>query len=411
MELRLGYKVTEVGVIPEDWRSTSLAEEVDLLTGFPFPSAGYVDSGVRLLRGSNVKRGLLDWTDAITKYWPAVTPDIARYELREGDLVIAMDGALVGRSYAIVSSADLPSLLLQRVARIRSSRVHQQLLVFWVGSDAFVQHVDLVKTHTAIPHISPLDIRKFALAVPRNPTEQRAIAEALSEVDALLAKLDALIAKKRDLKQAAMQQLLTGQTRLPRFSGEWEVKRFDELFHFLNTANNPRADLSEFGDVGYIHYGDIHTSTATFLDCAAQALPLIAKNRVANIPLVQDGDLVMADASEDYEGIGKCMEIRNVTGRRIVAGLHTFLLRGNRDLITNGFKGNLHFIPSVKAALVRFATGISVYGISKNNVRSIEVLLPSIEEQTAIATVLSDMDTEIAALEARLAKTAPSSGG
>ncbi len=235
--------------------------------------------------------------------------------------------------------------------------------------------------------------------------EQRAIAAALRDVDALLGALTRLIAKKRDLKQAAMQQLLTGSRRLPGFSGEWEVKRFGDLFQFLNTANNPRADLSEFCDIGYIHYGDIHMSTAAFLDCATEALPLIAKARVANIPLVEDGDLVMADASEDYEGIGKCVEIRNASGRKIVAGLHTFLLRGNPHLVANGFKGYLQFIPSVKAALVRFATGISVYGVSKNNVKSIEVFLPTVDEQTAIATVLSDMDVEIAALEALLAKT------
>jgi len=99
------------------------------------------------------------------------------------------------------------------------------------------------------------------------------------------------------------------------------------------------------------------------------------------------------------------VEIQNARSRKIVAGLHTFLLRGNKELLADGFKGYLQFITSVKAALIRFATGISVYGVSKGNVRSIEVPLPRLEEQTAIADVLSDMDAEIAALEARRDKT------
>ena len=224
-------------------------------------------------------------------------------------------------------------------------------------------------------------------------------------MDALIGALDQLIAKKRDLKQAAMQQLLSGKRRLPGFHGEWKVKQFGELFQCLQTANNPRSDLSAYNDVAYIHYGDIHTTPSAFFDCATTDLPLIAQSKVASIPLVKDGDLMMADASEDFEGLGKSFEIRNVNGRKIVGGLHTFLLRGNRKLVADGFKGYLQFIPSVKAAMVRLATGISVYGLSKSNLKSIEVPLPDVDEQTAIATVLSDMDADIAALEARRDKT------
>jgi len=189
------------------------------------------------------------------------------------------------------------------------------------------------------------------------------------------------------------------------------VKRLGELFQFLQTANNPRADLSEFGDVAYIHYGDIHTKASAFLDCTTAKLPLIPKSQVANIPLVEDGDLVMADAWEDFEGLGKSFEVRNSNGRKIVGGLHTFLLRGNRNFVAHGFKGYLQFIPSVKAAMVRLATGISVYGLSKNNVKSIEMLLPDVDEQTAIAEVLSDMDAELAALGSAATRPAPSSRG
>ena len=132
---------------------------------------------------------------------------------------------------------------------------------------------------------------------------------------------------------------------------------------------------------------------------------MISMEKVTGIPFVEDGDIVMADASEDYNGIGKSMEIRGVGNRKVVAGLHTFLLRGDSRFLANGFKGYIQFMPAVRTALVQLATGISVYGVSKNNVRGIEIALPKLGEQVSIATVLSAMDTEIAALESRREKT------
>jgi len=209
-----GYKQTEVGVIPEDWEECSLGEQVDILTGFPFPSDTYSSSGVRLLRGSNVKRGILDWSADIARFWPEVATKLRQYELKEGDLVIAMDGALVGRSYASLGKDDLPALLVQRVARLRSDRVDQDLLKGWISSEQFIHHVDLRKTHTAIPHISPKDIREFKVAIPTDSNEQRAIATVLSEMDTELEALQQRRTKTAALKQAMMQDLLTGRTRL-----------------------------------------------------------------------------------------------------------------------------------------------------------------------------------------------------
>jgi type I restriction enzyme S subunit len=228
---------------------------------------------------------------------------------------------------------------------------------------------------------------------------------ALSDVDALISGLDRLIEKKRAIKQGAMQELLTGKRRLPGFSWEWETKTIGSLFWFLGTANNPRSDLSMSGNVEYIHYGDIHTRWKTFLNCEKTTLPFIDEDKVRNVPLLEDGDLVMVDASEDYAGVGVSVEIKNVTGRRIVAGLHTLLLRGNKEELANGFKGYLQYIPALKNELVKVATGVSVYGLLKRNIEGISIRLPKVVEQRAIAAVLSDMDAEIAALEARRDKT------
>jgi type I restriction enzyme S subunit len=197
-----------------EWETKSIGSHIDLLTGYPFPSQQYRSSGVRLLRGSNVKRGQANWSDELVQHWPSLTPEVAPYLLREGDLVIAMDGSLVGRSYARLTSSDLPALLLQRVARIRSSTLDIGFLTQFVGSKEFISHCDAVKTVTAIPHISPADIRSFKISIPPDIKEQAAISDLLSEMDAEIDVLEKRLNKTRALKQAMMQELLTGRIRL-----------------------------------------------------------------------------------------------------------------------------------------------------------------------------------------------------
>lgn len=206
-----GYKHTDVGVIPEDWDCIAIGNSIDLLTGFPFPSAGYSKSGIRLLRGSNVKRGFTDWSEEGTEFWPTITSEIRKYELKAGDIVIAMDGSLVGRSFAMLSESDVPSVLLQRVARIRSESIEQKFLKAWICSQRFTEHCDSVKTVTAIPHISPADIKSFKVALPPTEAEQEAIASILSDMDSEITMLEEKLAKARQIKQGMMQELLTGR--------------------------------------------------------------------------------------------------------------------------------------------------------------------------------------------------------
>ena len=209
-----GYKQTDLGEIPEDWAVAKVGEKCNLLTGFPFPSSKYSESGVKLLRGSNVKRGVTDWSEGITQYWPALTADIRHYELKDKDIVISMDGSLVGRSFAQLSKADLPAILLQRVARLRSNEVEVDYLKEWVCSNYFTDHCDSVKTTTAIPHISPDDIRNFRFLAPATKKEQQKIANALSDMYNEIECLYVRLTKTQQLKKGMMQELLTGRTRL-----------------------------------------------------------------------------------------------------------------------------------------------------------------------------------------------------
>ena len=111
-------KQTEIGLIPEDWEHVNAEKYIDFITGFPFPSSQFSTSGIKLLRGSNVKRNYIDWNENLTKYWNQYDVKLKQFELQEDDIVISMDGSLVGRSCGQVTLADLPALLVQRVAQV-----------------------------------------------------------------------------------------------------------------------------------------------------------------------------------------------------------------------------------------------------------------------------------------------------
>ena len=213
-EVKKGYKQTEIGKIPEDWEIKQIGTIVNLLTGFPFSSNLYSSSGVRLLRGFNIKRGNIEWTEDGTKYWSNIDAKLQPYILRNKDIVIAMDGSLVGSSFAILTERDIPSLLVQRIARVRAKSVSQDYLKEWICSDYFTKYCDTVKTVTAIPHISPQDIRNYTILCPSSIEEQEAIATILSDMDTEIETLEVKLHKTREIKEGMMHELLTRRIRL-----------------------------------------------------------------------------------------------------------------------------------------------------------------------------------------------------
>ena len=393
MELKAGYKQTEVGVIPETWQCCSLGDVVDLLTGLPFPSAGYVQSGVRLLRGSNVKRGCTDWTEKLTVYWPSITTEVKKYSLKAGDVVVAMDGSLVGRSFAFLGENDVPSLLLQRVARIRSDRLAQTYLKVWVCSQRFTNHCDTVKTASAIPHISPSDIRSFKVAFPPTKAEQEAIAEALSDADALIESLDQLIAKKRQIKQGAMQELLTGKRRLPGFSGEWRVRCLNELAVIdpeqLSSNTQPEYEF-KYISLEDVDFGALRGHSFQVFRYA----PSRARRRL------RVDDLLVSTVRPNLKSH---LWFRDRSANWVCSTGFS-VVRCLESVSHPGYVFAHLFADGIAKQIDALLTGSNYPAINSRDVRQLQVPVPSLEEQTAIATILSDMDTELAALESRLAK-------
>lgn len=216
----------------ERWTHTELGAHIDLLTGYPFKSSEYSKDGqgIRLLRGDNVVQGSIRWDDAC--YWPEDRIDgLARYQLEADDLVIALDRTWVkaGLKAATIQHADLPCVLVQRVARIRgTAALDQGFLAAIIQSHRFIEMVKSSKTETAVPHISPNDIRDFVIELPPLP-EQRKIAEILRTWDTAIQKTEQLIAAKERSSKALMQRVFR--------TGSYPRRRLSELTHRITRKN------------------------------------------------------------------------------------------------------------------------------------------------------------------------------
>ena len=193
-------------------------------------------------------------------------------------------------------------------------------------------------------------------------------------------------------------------SEIPR---DWTTPEFGSVFSFLKTFSFSREQLTNektIDEIQNIHYGDIHaTFENEILDFEVeQTVPFLKDGLISrdsfdkeDFPKLKDGDLIIADASEDYKGVCSCVELKNVNGRKIVSGLHTFAARGKEEKIAFGFRTYVLNNQQVIRELRRLATGTSVYGVSKTNLAKVNIPLPPLCEQHSIAQILGLMDTAI----------------
>ncbi len=371
--MRLGYKQTEVGVIPEDWEAVELNTVCSMKSGEGITAARIDDFSEYPCYGGN---GLRGYTSRFTHE--------GKFALigRQGALcgnVVGAQGKFFASEHAVVVTARPGTDI--------------EFLTYVFGEMRLNRHSE----SSAQPGLSVAKVLKLSLAIPPTEAEQTAIATALSDVDALLGGLDRLISKKRDLKQAAMQQLLTGQTRLPGFRGEWEVKRLGETGTFLK-GSGVKKDEANSGDLPCIRYGEIYTHHNDYIRSFNS---WISSKVAATATRLRRGDLLFAGSGETKEEIGKCVAF--VDDHEAFAGGDIVILRlAGANPTFMGYYCNTAPINALKASK---GQGDAVVHISAAALSSIEVTLPSYDEQTAIAAVVSDTDTELAALKARRDKT------
>jgi len=403
--MRSAYKQTEVGVIPADWDVRGLGELGSVVRGgSPRPAGdpryfnGDYIPWLTVAALTNVPEHQLFISETVG----FLTEEGSKHSrtLTDGTLIIANSGATLGVA-KILSVTCCANDGIAAITDLRSGC--KKFLCHFINSKTKKLREDIA-TGNGQPNLNTGLIRGIVVPFP-SLSEQAAIAEALSDFDALLSSLDALIAKKRDIKQAAMQQLLTGKTRLPGFKGEWVVTRLGDHATLIRNGVYSRAELSIDGSIKYLHYGDIHTSGAVHLNPSEAIMPFLSTDKAVRLGRLVSGDLVFVDATEDLAGVGKSVEIVGAEGTELVAGLHTIAVRFDKKILADGFKAYLQFIPEFGAHLRSLAAGTKVLSTNRGHIASAEIALPSVAEQTAIAELLSDMDAELAALEARRDKT------
>ena len=257
--LPFGLKQTEVGIIPNDWEVKSMGAIGSLSKG-----RGLLKEDIR----PNGSVPAVPYTALYTDFSEVLDYKRIKWfvDETEGTVVVDEPCVLIASSSNMAENTGKASappghmpIAVGREVIIFRSGDSATFISYLLSTASYRKRTLALARGTTIKHLYPATFADYKLGLPAL-REQRVIAEALSDVDGLLEDLDALIAKKRAIRQAAMQQLLTGKTRLPGFSGEWKTKRLGDHVTFLRSGTNSRADLIVEGRIKYLHYGDIHTS-------------------------------------------------------------------------------------------------------------------------------------------------------
>jgi type I restriction enzyme S subunit len=373
MEVREGYKQTEVGVIPADWEVKSLTALGQFKNGInkgsdafghgsPFVNLMDVFGVNRITSGDRL--GLVETTEGEQK----------TYDLKRGDVLFIRSSVKPsGVGLTAVLEADLPKTVFSGfLLRFRDNDALDVCFkrhCFY--AENFRSRLIGASSVSANTNINQDNLKKLPIALPPSLHEQRAIAEALSDVDALLGALDRLIAKKRDLKQAAMQQLLTGQTRLPGFEGEWEVKRLGEVLTICHGRSQKEVESAEGPYPILASGGVIGAASRPLFD---KPSVLIGRKGTINQPQFMETPFWTVDT--------------------------LFYSAMHHD---HNAKYFYYLFCLIEWMQYNEASGVP--SLNARTIEHIEFSCPVPREQTAIAAVLSDMDAELAALEARRDKT------
>lgn len=362
-----------VGIPPSGWQIKPLGELSEFITsGSRGWASYYKEHGATFIRSQNVLKGQLDFNDHQCVV-PPVGSEGSRTRVEFGDLLITITGNSVG-NVAYVDRHLGEAYISQHVGLVRLKDTANAAYICRFLSPGAPGNAQIVSNQSgqSKPGLNLKNLRDFVVSMPPKE-EQRAIAAALSDVDALIAGLEKLIAKKRDLKQAAMQQLLTGQTRLPGFSGEWEVKQLGE---FARLYQPQTISQDKFSDDGYPVFGA--NGVVGMYERFNHASPQIT-----------------------ISCRGNCGTVNRTSGPTWITGNAMVV---NLDAASNVDKGFVYYALTFSDLSV-LVTGSGIPQIVRGPLSGFAIKLPkNVAEQTAIATVLSDMDADLSAPEARLAK-------
>ena len=406
MAVKKGYKQTEVGVIPEDWRVEFLGSCVLIKGGGAFRSQDATKIGIRWLKIANVGINEIIWSDE--SFLPkSYQQEFDAFLLNQFDYVVALTRPILGNRLKIarIRSGDAPALLNQRVGKLfKVGNNHLEFISFLLQKPSVISSLQQSMAGTDPPNLSTRHISGIQVAVPPTLAEQEAIAGALSDADAWIESLEQLIAKKRQIKQGAMQELLTGKRRLPGFNGEWETKRLGDLGRCQRGVSyNPSIDLFS-GDtnssVRLLRSNNVQDAKIVFSD-----IQFVASSRVSSEQYLHKNDILICMANGSRDLVGKAGRYCEKKESAYTFGAFMGAFRPAGEIANPVFCFYLFQTAAYRQHIAILLAGSSINNLTPDNLESHLVVVPkTLAEQTAIATVLSDMDTEIESLESKLAK-------
>jgi len=377
-----GYKQTEVGVIPEDWEESTVGAEFNIQLGKMLDAEKNAGIQKPFLGNRSVQWGRIDLTDiGLIKLRAS---EFLRFQLRKGDLLVC-EGGDVGRS-AIWSGPIDECYYQKALHRLRPNKGMNVLLMHYIlHKYSLSGFLKLFVTQTSIAHLPKDKFLTIPLALPPTKAEQECIAEALSDADSLIESLETLIAKKRLVKQGAMQELLTGKKRLPGFSGKWERKKLGEVLRFQVGFPFSSAFFNEDSrGLRLVKNRDLKNDGQIFY----------YSGQFSKEYLIQDGDIL----------IGMDGDFMPCIWSRGSALLNQ---RIGRLLPKNGQLNPVfafYFLAKPLKQIEEITSSTTVKHLSHSDIEELELPLPTFQEQSAIAAILSEMDSVIAELEAKLGK-------
>jgi len=402
MEVRPGYKQTEVGVIPEDWGVESLDKIADSKRPICYgivQVGQFSNDGITVLAIKNLNG---DYVTNIHRCSYQIERAYARSRVLPGDVLVSVKGT-VGRIGLV--PPHFSGNISRDLARIALSDSDEP--AFWyqlLQSEMAQRRLEATTVGTTRMELSIGPLKQVKM--PRPPKEeQRAIAKALGDSDALLRALDGLITKKRDLKQAAMQQLLTGLTRLSGFQEEWEDMQVQNAIARFFCGPSPTCEERNIQDDH--EWGVLKTTAVTKENgwdwTKHKTLPRMFWNK-PNLEL-KKGDVIVTKAGPRHR-VGVSAWVDYVPPRIIVSG-KMIGLRPRADRVVPVMLASAISSPATQAYLDQRTTGMAESQVNFENSALLEapIKLPRLDEQRAIAAVLTDMEAELTVLEERFAKT------
>ena len=404
------FKQTEVGMIPSDWEVVSLGNLVEMSSGTTpsrFNEKNFQGNVCWLSSGELKSHYIFNTKEKIST---SAASSMRIYP--KGTVVIAMYGLEAEGVRGTASILATESTISQAcMAFSNLKRINNEFFYYWYAANGDVIGSKYAQG-TKQQNLSPEVMKNVLVSFPPIE-EQKRIAQALSDVDAVINTTEKLIAKKKALKQGAMQTLLSGkmriqngkwiktthfkQTELGPIPQEWEVRRLSNLGVFSKGCGISR-DESNTGVIPAVRYGELYT---THNDYIKSFTSHISKDVASKARLLKKGDLLFTCSGETKEDIGKCVAF--IGDEVAYAGGDLMILTPsiNINSLFYGFLLNTSIVVKQKSSR---AQGDAVVHISSDSIGKILVPFPPQAEQTAIATVLSDMDSEIAAQETKLAK-------